>query len=262
MPKPSLSQQLDAAIEAMLASGNWRPENADAESVEAARFYGPGLEEQRGALGEAGAPPEPIAELLAIAGDLTDLPRDEFRNHLRIELERRATMGSTARSVLEPRRVSPIPEGYHSLAPYLAVKDAAKAIDFYQKAFGATEVVRLQTPDGKIGHAEIQFEDSRIMLSDEYPEYGALSPETVGGTPVAIFLNVEDVDSLAARAAAAGATVTSAPKDYEYGERQASLRDPFGHQWTLSKHYADITFEEFMRRMGKGQKADSSEKPA
>ena len=260
MHKPSLNQQLDDAIEAMLVRRTREQTTSQDESTEATRFYGPSLQEQS-ARGESGKLPERVGQLLAVAGTLMGLPREEFRIRLRSELERRAMMGSTAKPVLEPRKVSPIPEGYHSLAPYLAVRDAAKAIDFYRRAFGATEKGRTLMPDGKIGHAEVQIEDSRIMLSDEFPDYGAVSPETLGGTPVSVLLNVQDVDGLAAQAVAAGATLTSPPKDHDYGERQAGLSDPFGHQWVLSKHFADVTAEEFMRRMAQAEQGGPSQPP-
>ena len=253
MPKPSLSQRLDVVIEAILAERAGSAESAGASSPEAATFYGRSLTEQ--AAEKSSGLPDRIGQLAAIAADLLDLPREEFRIHLQSELERRAIMGSTAKPVLEPRRVRAIPEGYHSLAPYLAVREAAAAIDFYKKAFGATEVMRMPMPDGKIGHAEIQIEDSRIMLSDEFPEHGAVSPETAGGTPVSIHLYVGSVDSLLAQAASAGATITSPAKDYPYGERQANLRDPFGHSWTLATFTERVPAEEYQRREALSQQS-------
>lgn len=154
----------------------------------------------------------------------------------------------TAKPVFESPKVQPVPDGYHTLAPYLAVREAAKAIDFYKRAFGAIEVIRMGMPDGKIGHAEIQIEDSRIMLSDEFPEYGAISPESLGGTPVGIHVYVKDVDAMVAQAEAAGANIISPVTDHGYGDREANLRDPFGHRWTISTHEEDVTFEEYLRR--------------
>ena len=249
MPKPSLNRQLDAAIGQMLAERAQAQEYSveGATGPEAAGFYGSPVKHQ--AAGEKPpVDPERIRPLLAVAGDLLDLPREEFRTSLNTDLERRAIMGSTAKPVLEARKVAPIPEGYHTLAPYLAVRDAARAIDFYKRAFHATEVARLRMPDGKIGHAEVQIEDSRIMLSDEFPDYGAVSPESLGGTPVGIHVYVKDVDALVARAAAAGATVTSPVTDHGYGDREANLRDPFGHRWAISTHEEDVTFAEYLRR--------------
>ncbi len=120
----------------------------------------------------------------------------------------------------------PIPEGYHTATPYLIIKDAAQAIEFYKKAFGATEVMRFAQPDGKIGHAEIQIGDSHIMLADEFPEMGARSPQSLGGSPVSILLYVEDVDAQAKLAVAAGAKVVRPVKDQFYGDRSGSFEDP------------------------------------
>jgi PhnB protein len=246
MPKPSLNQQLDAAIEAMLAERNQSLSTDELADREAERFYGPSRKQQAaGAAPEADAP-ERIGPLLAIARDLADLPRDEFRSNLRDELKRRAVMESAAGTALG--KVPPVPEGHHTVSPYLAVRNAAGAIEFYKNAFGATELMRMTAADGKIGHAEVQIGDSRIMLSDEFPDYGAVSPETAGGTPVSIHLYVESVDSMLARAANAGATITSQATDYPYGERQANLRDPFGHSWTLATFTEQVSAEEYQRR--------------
>jgi PhnB protein len=183
-----------------------------------------------------------------MAAQLRNLPRPDFKAHLRTEFERRKPMASTSGTASAKRKVLPVPEGYHSVAPYLAIKGAAQAIEFYKKAFGATEVMRLRMPDGKIGHAEIQIGDSRIMLSDEFPEHGSPSPESVGGSPVRIHLYVENVDALAAQAAAAGATITNPVADRDYGERSAVLTDPFGHHWAISTHLEDMTFEQYRQR--------------
>lgn len=236
MPKPSLSSQLDAAIEAMLARRIEREEFAPEESKEAARFYGASASKGPAAGGDSEPPavPEKLAQLLPVAASLRDLPREEFRARLKTELGRRTLMGSTAKPAPQPHKVKPVPEGYHTVAPYLAVRGAAEAIEFYKNAFGATEVMRLQMPDGKIGHAEVQIGDSRIMLSDEFPEYGARSPESFGGSPVDIHLYVEDVDAWANRAIAAGAKVLVPVADQDYGERHGRLEDPFGHHWGIS----------------------------
>ena len=177
-------------------------------------------------------------------------------------------MSGTAKPALEKSRVSPIPEGYHTAAPYLVVRGAARAIEFYKNAFGATEVMRLRMPDGSLGHAEIQIGDSRIMLSDEFPGYGAVSPESLGGSPVSLHLYTVDTDALLARAAAAGATITAPAADRDYGERSASLTDPFGHKWTISTHLEDMTFEQYQQRLaagmlpGSGEAASRRAKPA
>jgi PhnB protein len=142
-----------------------------------------------------------------------------------------------------------IPEGYHSVTPYLIVKGAARALEFYKKAFNAQELYRMDAPGGIIGHAEIQIGDSRIMLSDEYPEMGARSPETLGGSPVGLCIYVENVDELFKQAVAAGGKEERPVKDQFYGDRSGTLRDPFGHQWTIATHKEDVSPEEMTRRM-------------
>ncbi len=132
--------------------------------------------------------------------------------------------------------------------PYLHVKGAARAIEFYRQAFGATEVLRLAEPDGRIGHAEIQIEGARIMLADEYPEHGILGPQSLGGTSVGLHLTVPDVDALAERAVAAGATLAKPIRDEFYGERGGKLVDPFGHSWQVMTHKEDVPAEEMQRR--------------
>jgi PhnB protein len=146
-------------------------------------------------------------------------------------------------------KVKPIPEGYHSVTSYLCCRDAAAAIEFYKKAFGATEVLRMGSPDGKIGHAEIQIGDSRVMLADEFPEMGFLSPKTIGGSPVMMHIYVEDVDATVPRAVAAGANVTREVADQFYGDRGGQLEDPFGHKWYVSTRKEDLSPEEVKRRM-------------
>ena len=144
--------------------------------------------------------------------------------------------------------VKPIPEGYHSVTPYLIIGGAAKAIEYYKKAFGATELMRFPTPDGKVGHAELKIGDSPIMLADEYPEMGYKGPPALGGSPVSIMLYVEDVDSIFKRAVAAGATVKEAVQDKFYGDRGGTLIDPFGHIWHIATHKEDVSLEEMERR--------------
>jgi PhnB protein len=145
--------------------------------------------------------------------------------------------------------VKPIPEGYHTVTPYLIVKGAAHALDFYRKAFGAVELFRMPGPDGKIGHAEIKIGDSPIMLADEHPEHGFVGPQALGGTPVSICLYVKDVDALARQAEAAGATVLRPVKDQFYGDRSGTFADPFGHVWTISTHVEDVSPDEMRKRM-------------
>jgi PhnB protein len=142
----------------------------------------------------------------------------------------------------------PIPEGYHTITSYLIVTGAASAIEFYKHAFGAKEVMRIPHPDGRIGHAELQVGDSRLMLADEFPEIGARSPMSLGGTPVSILLYVEDVDAVTTRALAAGAKLLRPVSDQFYGDRTGTLSDPFGHQWTIATHKEDLSLDEIKRR--------------
>jgi PhnB protein len=141
-----------------------------------------------------------------------------------------------------------IPEGYHTVTPYLYVKDAARAIEFYQKVFGATELFRMDAPGGKIGHAEIKIGDSHIMLADEFPDMDARSPQAIGGSPVGLLLYVEDVDAVAASAVSAGAKLLEPLEDKFYGDRMGKLQDPFGHIWAIATHMEDVSPEELERR--------------
>ena len=145
--------------------------------------------------------------------------------------------------------VKTVPEGYHTVTPYLAIKDGAKALEFYKKAFGATEVTKLMMPDGRLGHAEIRLGDSMIMLSDEFPEYGAKSPATLGGSPVNIHLYVDDVDAFVKRAIEAGAKEKKPITDQFYGDRSGQIEDPFGHLWWVATHKEDVSPEEMQRRV-------------
>ena len=145
--------------------------------------------------------------------------------------------------------VKPIPDGYSTVTPYLVMNGAARAIEFYKKAFGATELLRFPMPGGKLGHAEIKIGNSPIMLADEMPEMGHRGPQALGGTPVSILLYVEDVDAMFNRAIAAGATVVKPVKDEFYGDRSGTLTDPFGHQWTVATHKEDVPLEEMHKRM-------------
>src|SRR5262249_15899621 len=144
--------------------------------------------------------------------------------------------------------VKPIPDGYHTVTPYLIVNDAARAIEFYKKAFGARELMRFADPSGKVGHAEIQIGDSPLMLADEFPGMGFRGPQSLGGSPVSILLYVENVDALADRAVAAGAKVLRPVKDQFYGDRSGPFEDPFGHVWTIATHKEDLSLEELHKR--------------
>jgi PhnB protein len=144
--------------------------------------------------------------------------------------------------------VKPIPDGYHAITPYLIIDGAARAIEFYKAAFGATERFRFPTPNGKIGHAELQIGDSMIMLADESPEQGARSPGRVGGSPVTLMLYVTNVDTTVDRAVTQGAVVKRALADQFYGDRTATLEDPFGHQWHVATHIEDVPMAELESR--------------
>lgn len=144
--------------------------------------------------------------------------------------------------------VKPIPDGFHSITPYLLVRGGEKAIEFYKKAFGAVEKDRMVMPDGKIGHAELKIGDSIIMLADEMPDMGMAGPETLGGVGMSLLLYVDDVDAIFAKALEAGATETRAIEDKFYGDRMGNLKDPFGHSWSLATHKEDLTPEEMKKR--------------
>ena len=144
--------------------------------------------------------------------------------------------------------VKPIPEGYHSLTPYLIIDGTANAIEFYKKAFGAIELFRFPAPGGRIGHAEIKIGDSPVMLADQHPEMGYKGPQALGGSPISIMLYVEDVDSVFKRAVASGARVREAVQDKFYGNRSGTLIDPFGHTWHIATHKEDVSMEEMERR--------------
>jgi len=145
-------------------------------------------------------------------------------------------------------KAKPVPEGYSTATPYLTVRGAAAALDFYRRVFDAQELMRMPAPDGKIGHAEFQIGNSRIMIADEYPSMGARSPQSLGGSPVSIYLYVADVDDRVSRAVAAGAKVIRPVEDKFYGDRSASLEDPFGHTWHVATHVEDVAPDELRRR--------------
>ena len=146
-------------------------------------------------------------------------------------------------------KVKPIPEGYHTITPYLVVKGAAKAIDFYKKAFGATELFRMDGPNNTVAHAELQIGDSRIMMADESPQMGFSAPQAGSHTPIGLMIYVDDVDKVAAQAIAAGMKTERAVEDQFYGDRSGNFVDPFGHRWTIATHKEDVSKEEMDRRM-------------
>jgi PhnB protein len=146
-------------------------------------------------------------------------------------------------------KVKPIPDEYRGITPYLIVKDAAQAMKFYQRAFGAKEIMRFDQPDGRIGHAEMQIGDARFMLADEFPDMKIFSPQSLGGSATGLLVYVENVDSVFKQAVAAGATVDRPVQDQFYGDRNGTVVDPSGHKWTVATHVEDVSAEEMERRM-------------
>ena len=155
----------------------------------------------------------------------------------------------------------PVPAPYRGVTPYLIVRDAAKAIEFYKRAFGAKETMRLDGPDGKIGHAELAIGEGAIMLSEEHPQMGFFGPETLGGTPVSLMFYVDDVDAQVEQAVAAGAKLTRPVRDQFYGDRSGLLTDPFGHVWTIATHIEDVSHEEMQRRAAEFMKQPCTDAP-
>jgi PhnB protein len=148
-----------------------------------------------------------------------------------------------------------IPDGYHSVTPYLIVKGAADAMKFYKRAFGAAELMRMASPDGRIGHAEMKIGDSVIMLADEHPEMGHRGPQSLGGAAVSLLVYVDHVDEVFKKALASGAKEMQPLKDQFYGDRSGTLQDPFGHQWTLATHIEDVAPDELRRRAEKSMQS-------
>lgn len=140
--------------------------------------------------------------------------------------------------------VKPIPDGYHSIQPYLIIDGAAKAIEFYKKAFGATERLCMKQPDGKVGHAEIDIGDSCIMMADEHPQIKAFAPPHYGGSPVSLMIYTKDCDAMYKQALATGATSDREPTDQFYGDRMAGVVDPFGYKWYIATHIKDVSKED------------------
>jgi PhnB protein len=154
--------------------------------------------------------------------------------------------------------VKPIPEGYRTVTPYLAIDDAAEAIEYYKKAFGAKERGRMEAPGGKIGHAELEIGDSLVMLSDALPQFSTRAPKELGGTSVSVFMYVEDVDAVVKQAIDAGATVTMEVADQFWGDRFGVVEDPFGHLWSIATHVEDVPPEEMAERAKAAMAAMSS----
>jgi PhnB protein len=150
------------------------------------------------------------------------------------------------------------PDGYHAITPYLICHDATKAIEFYKAAFGATELMRMPAPGGKIGHAELKIGDSPIMLADEAPQMGYRSPKSIGSTPVSLLLYVENVDGVVERAVSLGAQLQKPVEDQFYGDRMGTVVDPFGHVWSVATHKEDVSMEEMSRRAAKLHGSDKT----
>jgi PhnB protein len=161
---------------------------------------------------------------------------------------------ATKTSASKSKKVKAVPDGYHSITPYLIVDGAARAIDFYTRAFDAREIMRMPAPGGRVGHAELRIGESVIMLADEHPEMDARAPGHYGGSPVTLLLYVLDVDTQFKQALDAGATEVRPVADQFYGDRSGTLKDPFGHSWHLSTHKEDVSVEEMARRMAAMQK--------
>ena len=204
MPNRLIIDKLDQAVTELLATPQTVPENDKLQSGD----------------------PQ-LMPLLRVAAELRQLPREDFKARLKSDLQRKSSMATVAEPVAAIRQAA---------APYLTVKDAARAIEFYKKAFGAVERGRLADPSGKIGHAEITIGGSTIMLADEFPDYDAISPATLGGSPVKMHLYVDDVDAFAERAIAAGAKMVRPVEDQFYGDRSGQLADPFGYTWIVATH--------------------------
>jgi PhnB protein len=150
--------------------------------------------------------------------------------------------------------VKPIPEGYHSLTAYLVIDNAAKAIEFYQNVFGAKEIMRMPSPNNKIGHAELRIGDSVIMLADEHPDMGFRGPTSIGGSPVSLLLYCPNVDAVVDKAVSLGAKILRPVQDQFYGDRMGTLQDPFGHIWNVATHVEDVPPEELEKRAAAHQK--------
>ncbi|HZN01412.1 MAG TPA: VOC family protein [Pyrinomonadaceae bacterium] len=193
-----------------------------------------------------------LSALAGVAQDLVGLPRDTFKAELQQQLIRRDSMSSPAEQ-METNAV-------RSVSLYMCIAGASAALDFYRDAFGAKELSRLVEPDGKIGHAEIEIGNIVLMIADEYPDYGVLSPKTIGGSPVRIHLYVPDVDAFAERAINAGATLVRPIQDQFYGDRSGQIADPFGYTWIVATHQKDVPPEEMQKEFDRFTQEYSAKK--
>ena len=226
MAERSIIDQLDDAVAALLARREPAVNEADRE----------------------------LNELVAVARELQGLPSEQFRATLKEELGGKDEMSTAA------NQIEPTPEVSNVIIPSLCYRDAAAAIDFYKRAFGATELMRLEEPGGRIGHAELQIGNAVFMLSDEYPDYDALSAETLGGSPIKLHLYVADVDRFAERAIAEGATLSRAIEDQFYGDRSGHLKDPFGYTWAVATHQKDVPIAELQKGLDDWVASESKSK--
>ena len=228
MAERSIIDQLDDAVTALLAKGDPVVSDADRE----------------------------LAELVAVARELRGLPSEEFRAALKEQLGGKKDMSTPAKQI----ESTPQPAG--AFVPALCYRDATAAIEFYKRAFGATEIMRLVEPSGKLSHAELQVGNAVFMLSDEYPDYDVLSAETIGGSPIKLHLYVPDVDQFAARAVAEGATLSRPITDEFYGDRAGQLKDPFGYTWGIATHKQDVPVADMQKAVDEWATArDSQSKP-
>ena len=183
-----------------------------------------------------------LTELVAVARELRGLPSEEFRAALKEQLGGKNDMSTAA------KQIESIPQAATSLSPYMSFRDAAAAIDFYKRAFGATELMRLAEPSGKIGHAELQIGEVILMMADEYPDYGAISAETLGGSPIKLHLYVPNVDQFVERAIAEGASLSRPVEDHGYGDRGGQIKDPFGYTWIVATHQQEVTVADMQKQ--------------
>lgn len=218
MAERSIIDQLDDAITALLAKQE--PVVTEAESE--------------------------LTELVAVARELHDLPSEVFRAALKQQLGGKDEMSTPVRQI--DKQIESTPQPSQAIIPYITYNDAAAAIDFYKRAFGATELMRLAEPGGKIGHAELKIGEGLFMIADEYPDYGAISAETLGGSPIKLHLYVPNVDQFVERAVAEGASLSRPVADHGYGDRGGQIKDPFGYTWIVATHQKDVSVAEMQKQ--------------
>ena len=191
-----------------------------------------------------------LTELVAVARELRGLPSEQFRAALKEQLGGKNDMSTAA------KQIEAIPQAATSLSPYITYRDAAAAIDFYKRAFGATELMRLAEPSGKVGHAELQIGEVILQVADEYPDYGMLSAETLGGSPIKMHLYVPNVDQFVERAVAEGASLSRPVEDHFYGDRGGQIKDPFGYTWIVATHQHDVSVADMQKSFDEWHQAE------